>query len=142
MDGTVHALFVVPEKKVPAIGVREVQVGPKGFEGDFHAGISGRRQILMLSRGVLEEFGLIPGMLSENLVIEGLDVMKLASGQQLRVGDALLEVTVECEPCVQMDRIRPGLRSALQGKRGMFATVIVPGTIHVGDQVRADGFIS
>jgi MOSC domain-containing protein YiiM len=142
MDGTVHALFVLPKKKAPALGVREVQVGLNGFEGDFHAGVSSRRQVLMLSRSVLDEFGLTPGMLSENLVIDGLDVMKLASGQQLRVGDALLEVTLECEPCVQMDRIRPGLRRDLQGKRGKFATVIIPGTIHVGDRVRADGFIS
>ena len=94
MDGTVHALFVVPKKKAPALGVQEVPVGLKGFEGDFHSGVSSRRQVLMLSRGVLDEFGLTPGMLSENLVIDGLDVMKLASGQQLRVGYARLEVTV------------------------------------------------
>jgi MOSC domain-containing protein YiiM len=142
MDGTVHALFVVPKKKAPAIGVDEVRVSAKGLEGDFHVGTASRRQVLMLSRHVLEEFALTPGTLSENLVIDGLDVMKLAAGQQLHVGDAVLEVTVECEPCIQMDRIRLGLRRELEGKRGMFATVIVPGTIHVGDRVRVDGFIS
>jgi MOSC domain-containing protein YiiM len=142
MDGTVHALFVVPRKKAPAIGLDEVRVGPKGFEGDVHAGTSSRRQVLLLSRCVLEQFALTPGTLSENLVIDGLDVMKLASGQQLHIGNVILEVTVECEPCIQMDRLRSGLRQELRGKRGMFASVIVPGIIHVGDPVHVDGFIS
>ena len=62
--------------------------------------------------------------------------MTLASGQQVRVGDVILQVTVECEPCVQMERIRQGLRQDLEGKRGMFATVVTPGTIRVGNPVK------
>jgi hypothetical protein len=135
MKSTVRALFVCPEKKARPVALAEARLGPAGFEGDFHKGADSRRQILMLSDEVLREFDLAPGMLSENVVIDGFDVMSLAPGQQLRIGEAVLEVTVPCEPCIQMERIRRGLKRGLEGKRGMFARVLTPGTIRVGDPV-------
>ena len=135
MRGTVRALFVTPEKKGKPVEIGEVQAGRGGFDGDFHARVANRRQILMLSTAVLAEFRLAPGVLRENMVVEGIDVMTLAADQKLRVGDAILEVTGPCEPCIQMDRLRDGLRSALAGKRGMFVRVLTPGTIRVGDAV-------
>jgi MOSC domain-containing protein YiiM len=136
MNASVRALFVCPEKKARAVALTEVRVGLTGFEGDFHGRSANRRQILMLSNDVLCEFGLSPGMLHENMVIDGVDIMSLTPGQNLHIGDAVLEVTVPCEPCVQMDRIRQGLQQALEGKRGMFARVASPGTIRIGDTVK------
>ena len=136
MNATVRALFVCPEKKARPVAVTEVRVGLAGFEGDFHGRTANRRQILMLSNDVVCEFGLSPGMLHENMVIDGVDIMSLAPGQTLYIGDAVLEVTAPCEPCVQMERIRQGLRQALEGKRGMFARVSSPGTIRIGDAVK------
>lgn len=135
MRGTVRGLFVTPEKKAKSISLGEVHADPGGFSGDFHAKIANQRQILMLSSDVLTDFDLTPGSLYENMLVEGIDVMSLAPNQQLRVGDAILQVTTPCEPCVQMDRIRSGLKAALNGKRGMFARVVSPGTIRVGDAV-------
>ncbi len=135
MQGTVRGLFVTPEKKAKSIALDQVAAGTSGFDGDFHAKFSNGRQILMLSSDVLTEFGLAPGSLYENMVVDGIDVMTLAPHQQLKIGDAVLEVTVICEPCIQMDRIRSGLRSALEGKRGMFARVLRPGMIRVGDVI-------
>jgi MOSC domain-containing protein YiiM len=135
MRGTVRALFVTPEKKGKPVELEEVQAGRGGFDGDFHARVANRRQILMLSHDVLAEFRLTPGALRENMVVEGIDVMMLAAEQKLRVGGAVLEVTGPCDPCIQMDRLRDGLRSALEGKRGMFLRVHTPGTIRVGDAV-------
>jgi MOSC domain-containing protein YiiM len=109
-----------------------------GFEGDYHSRFSkpaSRRQILLISSKVLNELSLEPGAVNENAVIEGLDVMSLPEGQRLKVGNAILEVTIPCEPCVQMERVRPGLKAALQDRRGMFVRVIAPGEIRIGDLV-------
>jgi len=113
-----------------------VSLSPFGFDGDFHARESSSRQILIISSSVLDEFDVAAGTLFENLVIDNLDVMKLDAGSRLHVGEAVLEVTIPCEPCVQMDRVRRGLKEALNGKRGMFAKVVTTGTIRVGDPVR------
>jgi len=136
MNATVRGLFVCPEKKGKVLSRDEVRLNPNGLEGDFHNSTTSRRQVLLLSAEVLNEFGLAPGSLRENVVVDGLDVMNLPEGQFLHAGTAVLEITVPCEPCTQMERIRKGLKQALGGKRGMFAKVVTPGTIRVGDAVR------
>jgi MOSC domain-containing protein YiiM len=84
----------------------------------------------------MDELDLEPGAIYENVVIDGLDVMALAEGQQLQLGDVVVSVTIPCDPCIQMDRVRHGLQRELQRRRGMFVKVIVPGTVNVGDPVR------
>jgi MOSC domain-containing protein YiiM len=135
MEPRVQALFVTRRKKAAPVRLEEVQLSAQGFEGDFHAEMANSRQILMVSGSVLEDLGVTPGSLSENIVIDNLDVMTLEKGRRLSIGDAVLEVTIPCEPCIQMERIRKGLQVALNGKRGMFAKVFTSGTIRVGDRV-------
>jgi MOSC domain-containing protein YiiM len=135
MDATVHALFVKPQKHSKPVAVGTVEVLASGLAGDFHAQAARRRQVLLISRSLLSEFDLRPGTLHENIVIEGLNVMNLSSGQALKIGTATFQVTVPCEPCVQVDRIRPGLKAALKDRRGMFAQVASPGCIRIGDSV-------
>jgi len=89
----------------------------------------------MISNSVLEEFELLPGSLSENMVIDGLDVMRFNDGQRLQIGQVVLEVLGPCDPCTQMDRIRNGLKQTLNGKRGRFAKVVTTGVIRVGDAI-------
>jgi MOSC domain-containing protein YiiM len=135
MRGTVRALFVTPDKGAGPIAMTSVHVKEMGFDGDRHTGSTKSRQVLLLSGGVLDELELEPGSISENVVVDGLDVMSLPQGQQLRMGDALFEVTIPCEPCIQMDRVRRGLKRALIDRRGMFVRVLSPGVIRVGDAV-------
>jgi len=136
MQGTVVALFVAPDKISGSVPKHEVCALALGFEGDSRA-TKGARQVLMVSQDVLREFDLSPGVLYENMVVDGLDVMRLQRGEQLRVGEAILEVTLPCDPCIRMERIRKGLKKALDGKRGMFAKVITSGVIRVGDSVES-----
>jgi MOSC domain-containing protein YiiM len=135
MQGTVRALFVAPKKKAEMLPLTQVEAAQTGFAGDFHSAGPSSRQILMISNSVLEEFELSPGALSENMVIEGLDVMRLSNGQRLQVGHAVLEVLGPCDPCSQMERIRSGLKQTLFGKRGRFAKVVTAGVIRVGDPI-------
>ena len=137
MPGVVSALFISAKKKAAPASVDEVRTNNRGFEGDYHSRSANRRQILMICEETLNQLDLTPGTIFENVVVRGLDVMSLREGGRLRMGTAILEVTIPCEPCVMMDRIRPGLRKALDGRRGMFATVVAPGAIRVGDSVEA-----
>ena len=135
MHGTVRALFVKPEKGGTPVSLVSVDATPTGFGGDHHSRRMTRRQILLISRSVLNELNLEPGLIDENVVVDGLDVMSLTEGQQLRLGDARVAVTVPCEPCVRMDDVRYGLKDALKDRRGMFVTVVAPGAVRVGDVV-------
>ena len=138
MPGVVRGLFITPEKKAKAVAVDAVSTSERGFRGDYHSGFTNGRQILMISQQTLNQFDLEPGSTSENVVIDGIDVMSLRAGQQMRIGGAILEVTVPCEPCTQMNRIQPGLKSALRDCRGMFATVVSSGVIRIGDVVEVE----
>ncbi|PYS02844.1 MAG: MOSC domain-containing protein [Acidobacteria bacterium] len=135
MNGTVRALFVKLEKGAKSVPRDSVQAGLGGFDGDHHTENSKRRQILLISGSVIDQLHLQPGNVYENVVVDGLDVMTLREGQRLRLGDALVAVTIPCEPCIQMERMRTGLQEALRNQRGMFVTVLEPGIVRVGDAV-------
>jgi MOSC domain-containing protein YiiM len=135
MNGTVRALLIKPQKGAKSVLKDSVQATLAGFDGDYHAGVSKRRQIMLLSGAVVDEFNLNPGDIYENVIVDGFDVMQLREGQQVRLGDALVAVTVPCEPCHRMNRVRPGLQDALADRRGMFVKVLEAGTVRVGDPV-------
>src|SRR2546422_8037718 len=135
MNGTVRALFVKLEKGAKSVPKDSVQAGLAGFDGDHHTVNSKRRQILLISGTVIDQLDLKPGNVYENVIVDGLDVMTLQEGQRLRLGDALVAVTIPCEPCIQMERLRTGLQEAFRNRRGMFVTVLEPGIVRVGDVV-------
>jgi MOSC domain-containing protein YiiM len=76
-----------------------------------------------------------PGGLRENITTTGLNVNSLAIGQRLQIGDTRLEVSEVCTPCDQIEKIRPGLRKELWGRRGMLCRVIEGGIIRRGDAI-------
>jgi MOSC domain-containing protein YiiM len=135
VEATVRALFIKRKRGGQSVPLQSVEVINSGLDGDHHTGYSRRRQILLMSGSVLDALQLEPGSIYENVVVDGLDVMALKEGQQLQLGNVLVSVTMPCEPCIQMDRIRPGLRETLENRRGMFVKVEVPGIVHVGDAV-------
>jgi MOSC domain-containing protein YiiM len=107
-----------------------------GFEGCAHARrAGGPRQVLLADRESLEAMDLRPGLIRENITTEGLNVNSLEIGQQLRVGDAKIEVSAVCTPCDLMEKIRPGLRREIRGRRGMLCRVLEGGRIRRGDPI-------
>jgi molybdopterin adenylyltransferase len=105
-----------------------------GLEGCAHANPP-RREVLFASEEHLESVGVEPGAIRENLTVAGADVQSWPVGQQVRVGDALFEITMVCDPCHRMDELRDGLRAELDGKRGMLARVVEGGEVAVGDEI-------
>jgi len=59
----------------------------------------------------------------------------LRVGQRLGMGSVLLEVSAACEPCEQLEAIRPGLQQELQERRGMLCRVLISGTLQCGDGI-------
>jgi MOSC domain-containing protein YiiM len=133
---TVAALFTSPARKSgrSASHERVQAVADHGFEGCAHANPP-KREVLFASKEHLDELGLEPGVIRENVTVAGDDVEQWPVGQQVRVGEAVFEITMVCDPCYKMDELREGLRKELQGKRGMLARVVEGGEVAVGDEI-------
>lgn len=148
--------------KTPALSIR--LVAGLGAEGDGHFGAKVQhrsratknpdqpnlRQVHLIAAELLDElapdFGAIgPGDLGENVLTRGLDLLALPTGARLRLGEtATVELTGLRNPCVQLDRFRPGLMAACLGrdadgglvrKAGVMAIVIEGGDVAAGDHI-------
>ena len=133
---TVVGLFVSPGRGSGSSEARERvrAIASEGFEGCAHANPP-RREVLLVSKEHLDAVGVEPGAIRENVTVDGVDVQSWSPGQKVRVGGAVLEVTMVCDPCRRMDELRAGLRVEIDGKRGMLAHVVEGGEIALGDAV-------
>jgi MOSC domain-containing protein YiiM len=120
-----------PMEEAPVVAA----VQDLGFQGCAHRRPGGKRQVLLIDRETLDVLELSPGSIRENITTEGLNVNGLKPGETLRIGQALLEVTIPCTPCGQIEALRPGLRKAIRGRRGMFCRVLEHGIIRQGDTI-------
>jgi hypothetical protein len=113
------------------------------LSGDRHRTKPGRK-ILMVDRGVLEDRGLAPGALREQLTVEGLpELYSLPAGTRLMVGSASMEVLKPCAPCLIIGQYNgaedpEAFRQSIEGRRGMFVEFVgdLDQSISVGDEVR------
>ena len=133
---TVAGLFVSPKRKSGRSGPRDrvLAIAGHGLEGCAHANPP-RREVLLASKEHLDSLGVEPGAVRENVTVEGADVQAWPVGQRVQVGEALLEITMVCDPCHRMDELRPGLRAEIDGRRGVLAHVVDGGEIALGDAV-------
>lgn len=82
---------------------------------------------------------LAPGLFGEQLTIEGPDEDEVLVGDELRIGEVLLQVTQPRIPCRKM-AVRVGeqdvpLRYLRSGRVGFFCRVLQPGRLRAGDRV-------
>ena len=110
-----------------------------GIDGDAHAG-KWHRQISLLSADKIEAFNkrganVIPGAFGENLVVEGFDFRALPVGTLLRCNDVLLEMTQIGKECHNHCEIYKKMGDCIMPREGVFARVLEPGTISVGDEM-------
>jgi MOSC domain-containing protein YiiM len=111
-------------------------VADLGLAGCAHARKGGSRQVLLVDKETLDAMELHPGVIRENITTEGLNVNGLKLGQRLRIGTVLLQVSSVCTPCDQLEKVRPGLRREMYGRRGMLCRVLEGGTIRTGDTIQ------
>ena len=109
-----------------------------GIEGDAHAG-KWHRQVSLLAFEKIDDFrnkgGNVDfGAFGENLVIDGIELHKLPVGQQLQVGEVLLEVTQIGKECHDKCAIYYQVGECIMPKNGIFTRVLKGGKVKVGDQ--------
>ncbi len=74
------------------------------------------------------------GSLGENILID-YNPYHLTAGDQLRIGEVLLEISQNCTMCDHLSKIDEKLPTLLQNDRGIFAKVIKGGMIKKGDEI-------
>jgi MOSC domain-containing protein YiiM len=135
MANVVH-LFRALQRRLPMEEVAEVRaLQDSGLEGCAHARTGSPRQVLLVDSETLELMEVSPGIIRENITTRGINVNGLDAGQRLQVGTAQLEISMVCTPCDMLEKIRPGLRRELRGRRGMLCRVIAGGMIRQGDRI-------
>src|SRR5436190_19053707 len=98
---------------------RQAIVG-EGLEGCAHANPP-KREVLFVSKEHLDSVDVEPGAVRENLTVEGTDVEQCPAGQQARVGEALFEITMICDPCHRTHAPHDGLRAESEVTAGLLA---------------------
>ena len=163
LKGKVLAVCCNPEPGLPKPVVDAVHLIENwGIEGDYHAGSKVRhrylakkdpdrpnlRQALLVDAAVFtelaqQEIHIGPGMMGENIAIEGIDVMQLPEGTRLAIGSAVVEFVERRNPCLQLNEIDPRLLKAVVKKQpektifkaGMMTRILQSGWVRAGDPV-------
>ena len=112
-----------------------------GLVGDC-LGKPGPRQVTLMSltdwQAACDELGVVLPWLTRraNLLVDMLPLYQ-SSGSRIILGEAVLEVTGETDPCERMEQAHPGLFQALlpQWRGGVTCRVIANGVIRVGTEV-------
>ena len=111
-----------------------------GLENDAHAE-PGIRQVSLLAKESIEKIrakGLDVGYgdFAENLTTEGIDLPSLPIGTKLKVGEKVrLEVSQIGKICHNRCNIFYTVGDCVMPREGIFAKVIVGGTIKVNDRI-------
>ncbi len=137
-----HARSRGPIEVIDHVSV-SVEAGLAGdFRGAVKPGGRGRRQVSLIEA---KDWDWAMAALGHslpwwhrraNLLVEGLDLPQVP-GARLRIGDVVLEITQECDPCSRMEEVAEGLKAALtpDWRGGALAKVIAGGDIAVGDRI-------
>lgn len=139
-QGSITALHIARVKGTPSDPVQSARaLSGQGLEGDRSCRADNTRQVLVMDQETLDKFGLVPGVVKENITTQGLNLIDAKAGQVMFIGDEVtLEFVGDCIACEKMNNIRPGLLEEIQGRRGILAMVINGGEIKVGDTARVE----
>jgi MOSC domain-containing protein YiiM len=161
--GSVLAVCQKSEPGLPKFEVDAIQlIEETGILGDYHAGKLVRhrfiakkdptrpnlRQVLLVDTSIYATISagginLKPGMLGENVLVDGIEVMSLPIGTPVELGETLLELTEVRNPCLQLNEMHPQLLKAVvtrvdgqvQRNAGMLARILRGGWVRPGDPV-------
>ncbi len=111
-----------------------------GLKGDAHGG-PWHRQVSLLANESIEKMramGLNVGYgdFAENITTEGIDLVHLPIGTQIRIGNSvILRVTQIGKECHERCAIYYQAGDCVMPKEGIFAEVVSQGEVKVGDEI-------
>jgi molybdopterin adenylyltransferase len=111
-----------------------------GLQGDAHGG-HWHRQVSLLANESIDKMrrkGLKAdhGDFAENITTEGIDLMSFPIGTTLRIGQkATLRMTQKGKECHERCAIYYEMGDCVMPREGVFAEVLHPGEISVGDSI-------
>jgi len=117
----------------------------KGIEGDryFEDATRPKRQVLLIDKATLDDFGYEPGHLREQVLVNLPGLQALAPGTRVGLGEAEVELTMDCAPCLTMagysNEEGQSFVNKMMGRRGMLARVTKSGRVAPGDTVMVRG---
>ena len=138
--GKVEAIILRPKRLADPISVQNGQLEVDGLKGD-HAR-AGKRAVTLIQAEHLPVIANLadldhvdPALLRRNIVVSGLNLLGFRKAR-LRVGQSILEIAGPCPPCSRMEKaLGHGGYTAMRGHGGVYAEVVAPGMIEVGDCV-------
>ena len=128
----------IRKKVVPEACLRE----GFGMLDDAHADSATHRQVSLLAAESIEKMRSLgvevgPGDFAENLTTQGIDLVSLPIGINLRVGEeVVLELTQIGKECHAGCAIFRQVGTCIMPKEGVFASVVCGGVIKPGDPIR------
>jgi MOSC domain-containing protein YiiM len=148
-DGARVVQVSVSAGGVPKRAVPSAWLGPLGLEGDAHRFRAHGGPDRALCLYALEQIDALraeghaiePGAAGENVTVQGLDWARLAPGDRLRIGAAVVELTSYAVPCATIShlfadgRARRISQDVRPGWSRLYARVLTPGRIAARDQV-------
>ncbi len=143
LSGRISAISVSRKKGIPKMNIpKALLIENYGIEGDIHAG-DWHRQVSLLSVESINKMKtaglpkLRPGIFAENITTEQINLSLLAVGSRIRIGNnAELEITQIGKECHTKCAIYYKAGDCIMPREGIFAKVIRPGTIEVGDDIK------
>ena len=141
MKGTIVAVCTSKKKGIRKKNVGEVELKADwGIVGDAHAD-DWHRQVSLLALESIEKMRALglnvgPGSFAENLTTQGLDLLSLPIGSQVRVGDeVVLEITQHGKICHDRCAVYYQAGDCVMPREGIFARVIMGGQVKTGDTI-------
>ena len=137
--GKVIDLFVSQKDKSGRVEKETLTLDQKGIVEDKYYDTNIQRSVLITTQ---ESYALASshhikmpyGSLGENVLID-YNPYHLNAGDQLRIGDVLLEISQYCTMCDHLSKIDKDLPTLLKDDRGIFARVIESGVIKKEDEI-------
>lgn len=144
--GRVLAVNISDEKGTKKKNVQTcILLKDHGLKGDAHAG-PWHRQVSLLANESIDKMrarGLKVGSgdFAENITTEGIDLVHLPVGTEIRIGEAvLLRVTQIGKECHERCAIFYQAGDCVMPKEGIFAEVVSEGEVKVGDEIIIEEF--
>ncbi|MHC4888603.1 MAG: MOSC domain-containing protein [Planctomycetota bacterium] len=141
ISGTIRAISISEKRGTQKVNVPKAELKADfGVVGDAHTG-NWHRQVSLLAiesidKMIVKGAKVSPGNFAENITTEGIDLLALEVGGKLKLSEEVeLEITQFGKKCHSRCEIFEQVGDCIMPREGIFAKVIVPGRINVGDVI-------